>query len=265
MEELQHKTAVVTGGGTGIGLAIAKRFFAEEANVVIAGRREHVLRKAERQIAPDTNISKITASNECAYKVTDVTKESDIKELVDFALSRFGTIDILVNGAGIMLFESVEKSNFELWERIFLVNVFAAARLTAAALPHMREKKQGSIINISSISGLRGSAGSSVYCASKAAVISFTEAAALETASMGIRINCIAPGLVENTELGREMFSEDEARQAYERFRPLHPLGRNGTPEDIAELALFLASEKSTWITGATFPIDGGRHLTMNG
>lgn len=268
MGELKNKTAIISGGGTGIGLAAAKRFYAEEADVVIAGRREAILQTAAEEIENRTAAEgekKTLRTNRIVYKVTDVTDEADIQELVRYTMTRFGRIDVLVNAAGIMLFESVEKSTFEFWERLFSVNMFGTARLSAAVLPHMRGNKKGSIINISSISGLRGSAGGSAYCASKGAVIRFTEAAALETASEGIRVNCIAPGLVENTELGREMFSEEEALQAYKRFRSLHPLGRNGTPGDVAELALFLAGEKSSWITGSTFPIDGGRHVTMNG
>lgn len=257
MNQLQNKRAVITGGGTGIGAATAELFFREGARVVIAGRRESVLRDTRRRIAGD--------SQSFLERSADITLEEDIKSLIDFTLDRFGGVDILVNAAGIMLFNSVEESSIEFWKQIFAVNTFAAARLTAAVLPHMRKNKSGNIINIGSISGLQGNPGSSVYSASKAAVKSFTESAALEAASDGIRINCIAPGLVEATELGREMFSEEQAKAAYERFRPLHPLGRNGTPADVAELALFLASEKSSWITGTTFPVDGGRHITSNG
>jgi NAD(P)-dependent dehydrogenase (short-subunit alcohol dehydrogenase family) len=128
----------------------------------------------------------------------------------------------------------------------------------------MRRQRGGSIINISSISGLRPNPGSGVYNTSKAALQMMSQTMALETAGDNIRINVIAPGAVEDTELGDAAFGKDNAASFYPRLAALHPMGRNGKPEDIAEAALFLASRLSSWITGAILPVDGGRHMIMN-
>jgi NAD(P)-dependent dehydrogenase (short-subunit alcohol dehydrogenase family) len=147
---------------------------------------------------------------------------------------------------------------------MFDVNTFAPWRMSVAALPLLRQRGAGAIVNIASISGLRPFEGSGAYCMSKAALVMLTQVMALELAGEGIRVNAVCPGMVEDTGLGDAEFSRDQVAASYDRFRSLHPLGRNGTPADVADAVLFLAGPASSWITGAILPLDGGRHLATN-
>jgi meso-butanediol dehydrogenase/(S,S)-butanediol dehydrogenase/diacetyl reductase len=254
---LEHKVAIITGGSSGIGLEIAKTFHNEGARIAVCGRGEAALAKAKKEISQqEKDVRTIPA---------DVTREEDIQHLIKETVNTFGGVDIMVNAAGMMLFRSFEEMDTQFLENLFRVNTFAVSLCIARVIPIMQQRGGGSIINISSLSGLRPNGGSGGYCASKAAVNMLTEVAALEYASHNIRVNALAPGLVEDTELGKEMFDEQQRQAAYARFADLHPLGRNGKPRDIAHAALFLASEQSSWITGAVLPVDGGRNLTSNG
>ena len=254
---LTGKTAIVTGGGTGIGRAIAERFAREGASLLICGRRAEVVEDAAREIGAQ--------GGECRGIACDVTREEDIAHLTEVTREYLGGLDILVNAAGIMLFKSIAESDRELWNRLMDVNAYGPLRMFAHTLELMKMRGGGTVINLSSISGNNPFPGSAVYCASKAALQMLSGVMALEAAEHNIRVNCLAPGLVEETELGGDMFSPQQAEEAYERFRRLHPLGRNGKPGDIAEAALFLAGEGSSWITGAVIPVDGGRGITTNG
>ena len=147
---------------------------------------------------------------------------------------------------------------------MFELNTFAAWRLSVALLPAMKKAAGAAIVNVSSISGMRPFEGSGAYCMSKSALIMMSEVMALELAPERIRVNVVCPGMVEDTDLGNEIFSPDQVVASYDRFRPLHPLGRNGKPIDVAEAVLFLVSDESSWITGAVLPLDGGRHLASN-
>ncbi|HEY9593652.1 MAG TPA: SDR family oxidoreductase, partial [Spirochaetia bacterium] len=144
------------------------------------------------------------------------------------------------------------------------VNTIAPWMLSMAVVPLMRARGAGSIVNISSISGIRPFAGSGGYCTSKSALVMMSQVMALELAADRIRVNVICPGMVEDTELGDALFSPAQVQASYDRFRPTHPLGRNGKPADVAEAALFFASAQSAWVTGAVLPLDGGRQLTTN-
>jgi NAD(P)-dependent dehydrogenase (short-subunit alcohol dehydrogenase family) len=254
---LEGKTALVTGGGTGIGRAIAERFVREGASLIICGRRREVVEKTAREIRTD--------GGECRGVACDVTREEDLADLAKTAENHLGGIDILVNAAGIMLFKPTVESDRRLWDLLMDVNAYAPLRVFAHTFDQLKRRGGGAVINISSISGNRPFPGSAVYCASKAALQMLSGVMALEAAEHNIRVNCLSPGLVEDTELGREMFSPKQAEEAYERFKNLHPLGRNGKPADVAEAALFLAEERSSWITGAVIPVDGGRGITTNG
>ena len=180
------------------------------------------------------------------------------------ARERAGKIDILVNNAGVMRFGLLTEAPVSQWEALMRINALVPWRLMATAAPYMREAGGGSIVNISTISANRPSPGSGLYGASKAALQLLSKVMALELAADHIRGNVLCPGMVEDTELGLEMFGAEGSKRAYDRFRSLHPLGRNGTPKDIAQAALFLASEQSSWITGAVIPVDGGRHMASN-
>ncbi len=175
-----------------------------------------------------------------------------------------GGIDILVNNAGIMRFGQLDGTPISEWDQMMMTNAWGPWRLMVHVLPYMKEAGGGSIINISSIAGIKAFPGAGVYCASKAALQVLSQMAAMENASNNIRINCILPALVEDTELAAPAVGEGNVVQFYEKLRPLHPMGRSGKPSDIAEAALFFASEQSSYITGVLLNVDGGRHMATN-
>jgi len=256
MGVLDNKTAIVTGGGTGIGLAIAKRYLGEGAHVVICGRREEKLIEAVESISE--------GKERISYISADITREEDINRVVGFTVEKTERIDILVNNAGIMRFKKLENSDPDLWDMTLKTNTYAPWRFMVAVLPAMRKVGGGSIINISSIAGLKPFPGVGIYCMSKAALHMITQVMAVEVATDKIRINAICPAVVENTELSLPIFGEEGAQKYYEEMRLLQPLKRNGKPRDIADGALFLASDQSSWITGVLLSLDGGRHLATN-
>lgn len=256
MAQLENRTALITGGGTGIGLAIAQRFHKEGAFVVICGRRERVLEEAAR---------KISSSGERILQVpADVTVESDVNALIDTVVKAQGQIDILVNNAGVMRFGSLQEATIELWDQLMQVNLYAPWRLMVKVAPIMRKAGGGSIINLSSIAGSKAFPNSGVYCTTKGALQLLSQVMAMESAADKIRVNVICPALVEDTELANPIFGEENVPEFWEKIRPLHPLGRSGRPADIADAAVFFASEQSSWVTGVIFPLDGGRHMATN-
>ena len=253
---LEGYTALVAGGGTGIGRAIGQALHAEGAFLFICGRREAKLNEACSLISP--------SGERISAVVTDVTHAQDIERLVTAVRERRGGLDVLVNCTGIMRFGKLESLQPTALRDMLEINTIAPLQLSVAVLPLMRTRKQGSIVNISSISGMRPFEGSGAYCMSKSALIMMSQVMALEVASENIRVNVICPGMVEETELGDGVFAPDQVTASYARFRSTHPLGRNGKPRDVAEAALFFSSAQSSWITGAVLPLDGGRHLTSN-
>ncbi len=256
MEKMKDKTAIVTGGGTGIGFAIARRFHEEGAYVVICGRRREKLEKASSAISP--------AGERVLAVTADVTSEEDIGKVVRAAAAETGGIDVLVNNAGLMRFGKLEEASPDSWDLMMTTNVRAPWRFMVAVLPEMRKRGGGAIVNISSIAGIRTLPGAGVYCASKAALQAVTQVLAMEAAPEGIRVNALCPAVVEDTELADPIFGREKVSNFYDTMRPLHPLGRNGKPSDIAEAALFLASQDSAWITGVLLSVDGGRHMATN-
>ena len=256
MDMLKGKTAIVTGGGTGIGLAIARRFCEEGAAVVICGRREERLKEAAGTMAAGPGrVLPVRA---------DVTVEDEIRALVRMAEEKTGRLDILVNNAGVMRFARLDEADHAQWDLLMQTNVWAPWRLMVAALPALRRAGGGSIINLSSIAGIKSFPGAGLYCTSKTALQALSQVMAVEAAADGIRVNVICPALVEETELADPIFGQEGVPRFYEAMRPLHPLGRNGRPRDIAEAALFLASGQSAWVTGVILPVDGGRQLATN-
>ncbi|MFC1693075.1 SDR family NAD(P)-dependent oxidoreductase [Candidatus Latescibacterota bacterium] len=253
---LDGKTAIITGGGTGIGRAIAKRFHEEGAFVLICGRRKEKLSEAA---------GFISSSGERVFSITvDVTVEEDIIRLLKTTVEQTGKLNILVNNAGIMRFGGLHETPVEEWELMVTTNAFAPWRLMVHAVPYMREAGGGSIINLSSIAGIKAFPGAGVYCMSKAALQTLSQVMAMETASDNIRINCILPALVEDTELAIPIFGSEHVQDFWDKARSLHPMGRNGKPTDISDAALFFASEQSSWITGTLLSVDGGRHMATN-
>ena len=240
---LSGKVAIITGGGSGIGRGIALALAQEGAKVVIAGRTEEKLRRVAQEIGPN-----------CLPVQTDTGKATDISKLVDNAVQRFGGVNVLVNNAALLLPGTAESHTDDEWEQMFDVNVRGVWQLCRAALPHLRAAGGGSIINIGSVLSMVAARNRVGYTATKGAVLAMTRALALDHASEKIRVNCICPGIVDTEMVAR--FSLDESARRHR--IAMHPLGRFGQPQDIAQAAVFLASDESSWITGAAFPVDGG-------
>ena len=240
---LSGKSAIITGGGSGIGKAIAVAFAREGASVVIAGRDREKLQRAAAEIGPN-----------CLPVAADVSKPADIEKLIKAAIDKFKRIHILVNNAGVLLPGTTESLSEEDFDQTFHVNVRGLWLLSRAVLPHMRAAGGGSIINIGSVLSTLGARNRVAYSASKGAVLAMTRAMALDHAGEKIRVNCICPGIVETEMVAR--FSMDES--ARQQRIAMHPLGRFGQPEDIAGLAVFLAGDESAWTTGGVFTVDGG-------
>jgi NAD(P)-dependent dehydrogenase (short-subunit alcohol dehydrogenase family) len=235
---------------------VAKRFHDEGSFVFICGRRESRLRKSREYISP-------TGEGVAAIQA-DLTRGDDLAKVAESILARRGGLDALINCAGIMRFGSLETLEPKALREMLDINAVAPWQLSVAMLPLMRARGAASIVNIASISGMRPFEGSGAYCMSKSALIMMSQVMALELAAERIRVNVLCPGLVEDTELGDAIFSPEQVAASYDRFRSTHPLGRNGKPIDVAEAALFFASTRSSWITGAVLPVDGGRHLASN-
>ena len=250
MTRLAGKTALITGGGTGIGRACAVLFAREGAKVAVAARRAE---------PPAAVAAELSGAGNQAFAVTcDVTKSAEVERAVQSVVARFGRLDVVVNNAGAVLAATAEETSEADWDRLLGVNLKGTFLVSRAVLPELRKAGGGVIINIGSVLGLVGMKQRAAYAAAKGGVTLLTKAMALDHAHEGIRINCICPSLVE-TELIRELFSVVPDPEAHRRQRIAQiPLGRLGRPEDVAQLALFLASEESSWLTGAALPLDGG-------
>lgn len=270
--KLAGKTAIITGGGTGIGRAIAALFLSEGAFVAICGRRRGVLEETAGELMaeyfPGAGESREPGNPQHSpgvfFDTMDVTNPDDTRAFVEAVVQRTGGVDILVNNAGIMRFSSVEETDAEELQNLMDTNVVGPLRMMQAVLPSMTARGGGAIITLSSIAGHKALPGAGGYCTSKAAVTMISQVAALEWASRGIRVNVIAPGIVEGTELADPIFGPEGVPEFYSKLRSLHPLGRSGVPLDVARTALFLATEESDWMTGVMIPLDGGRHLATN-
>jgi NAD(P)-dependent dehydrogenase (short-subunit alcohol dehydrogenase family) len=250
---LTNKTAIITGASSGIGEAAALAFARQHAAVVAVGRRRDELEAVVREI-------EASGARAVACPL-DLTKDDAPSRIVATAIERFGSIDIVVNAAGIIGFGTIENTTDVAWDEMLDINLRAPFRLIRAAAPHLIERR-GAVVNVSSVNGLRSFPGLLAYCVSKSAIDQLTRCAALELAPKQVRVNSVNPG-VTVTNLHRRAGLKDEQYSAFlERSKETHPLGRPGRPEDIAELILFLASDRSSWMTGETIALDGGRHLT---
>jgi meso-butanediol dehydrogenase/(S,S)-butanediol dehydrogenase/diacetyl reductase len=247
---LKDKVAIITGGGTGIGRAIASAFGREGAKVAVLGRRREALESVARELSGKG--AQVNAV------VCDVTQSSAIAEAVADVERSFGRINVLVNNAGALSVTTVESISEEDWDRVIATNLKGPFLMTRAVLPALRRAGGGSIINIGSVLGLVAMKDRAAYCASKGGVTLLTKAMALDHAHENIRVNCICPAVVE-TELIKGLFSAtEEGTKLREARAATLPLGRLGQPQDIAELAVLLASDESSWMTGTAIPVDGG-------
>ena len=244
---LENKVALISGGARGMGAVEAKLFAREGAKVVIGD----VLEAEGHQTEAEINES----GGECLFLHLDVTDEEDWRSAIEGAVSRFGKLDVLVNNAGIWRGEGVEDTTVEVWDTVMDVNAKGVFLGTKLAIPEMRKAGGGSIINISSGAGLVGGSRGSAYAASKAAVRLFTKSTAIQYAKEGIRANSIHPGSID-TAMIIEVWQGNEVNR--EEAIAKTPLGRIGTPEDVAYGVLFLASDESSFMTGSELVIDGG-------
>lgn len=244
---------IVTGATSGIGRAAAVRFGRAGSAVLAVGRDTEQLQAVVAEID--------AAGGRGAACAADVTVRMSPEAIVRAALERFGGITTLVNAAGIIDSGSIESTSDEQWDAMMDINIDAPFRLMRAVAPHL-PSSTGSIVNVSSVTGVRAFPGVLAYCVSKAALDQLTRCAALELAPRHIRVNAVNPGVVISNLHRRGGMSEENYRGFIERARETHPLGRPGTPEEIADLIHFLASDAASWITGETISIDGGRHLT---
>lgn len=242
MKRFENKVALVTGGRSGIGRAIARRLSDEGARVITAQRGEDSEREA---IAADFGDPTVPAA------------------VVEDVVARAGRLDVLINNVGVMQEALAEEMSLEDWQRTLAINLTAPFLTIRAALPHLRKTK-GSIVNTGSIEGLGSNPGHAAYSASKAGLHGLTRAIAVDHGAEGIRCNAVAPGWID-TELNRGMTDAMPDPEAFRReIRRIHPVGRTGTPEEVAALVAFLAAEESSFISGQVYHVDGGRMARLS-
>lgn len=252
-KKFNDKVAFVTGATSGIGKACAVAFARAGAKVACVGRKEEALQRVANQIR--------NLGSEVLTIKADLSVAGEAERTVDQTIETFGGIDVLVNAAGHLSSGTIENTSLEAWDDMMNVNVRAPFQLMQRAAPSLIERR-GNIVNVSSVTGLRAFPGVLAYCVSKAALDQLTRCAALELAAKGVRVNAVNPGVVV-TEIHKRGGMSEEAYAAFlEHSKTTHPLGRTGKPEEIAALVLFLASDEASWITGASYSIDGGRGQT---
>ena len=244
---LENKVAFISGAARGMGEVMAKLFVQEGANVVIGDVLEDEGKKVEAEINE--------TGGQCLFVRLDVTDEAQWQQAIAATVARFGKLEILINNAGIYRTRRVEDTSSEEWDQVLAINGKGVFLGTKAAIPEMRKAGGGSIINLSSVAGLVGSADSAAYNASKGAVRLLTKSTAIQYAKEGIRANSIHPGTIE-TPMTAELLAGEAHRQ--DRMNRT-PLGRLGRPEDVAYGALYLASDEASFVTGSELVIDGGR------
>lgn len=249
----EQRVVIVTGATSGIGRATAEAFGRARAAVVAVARNESVLREVVEVIE--------AAGGRAASCPVDLTADSAPAAIVRTATEKFGGLDVLVNAAGIIASGTLEATTDQTWDQMMAINVRAPFRLMREAIPHLSARK-GAIVNVSSVNGLRSFPGVLAYNVSKSAMDQLTRCAALEMAPLGVRVNAVNPGVTVTNLHRRSGMGEPQYAAFLERSKETHPLGRPGQPDEVAELILFLASDRAGWMTGETIPIDGGRHLT---
>lgn len=246
---LNNKVAIITGGGSGIGEAIAKIFAREGAKAAITGRRKDELGRVVKDIA--------RAGGKALALPGSVTNETDVREAIASTIKAFSRLDVLVNNAGNLFHAGpLHETSDQIWDETFDIFTKGTFRFIRAAIPQMLKQGGGSILNISTIAGMKAIPGfpAHAYQAAKAAVNMLTKTVAVEYAKQGIRCNGICPGGVLTPPV-QEMLKDPSAKSFFE---SLHPMGRLGQPEEIAEAALYFASDESRWTTGSILAVDGG-------
>jgi len=249
MKILENKSAIITGSTKGIGLEIAKLFLEEGANVVINSRNQNDVSRIVEEL------SKKHGNNRVVGLAADVSDYSSCEKLINKCIEAFGKIDILINNAGVSLIKPSIEIRPEEWDQVIRINLYGPFFLSQLAAKHMIKNGGGSIVNIASIYGLGGLPKRAAYCSSKHALIGLTKVLATEWAHYGIRVNCVSPGYIWT-----EMEVKDVSLGDYtsEDIKQRTPMGRYGTSREVAEVVLFLCSDKASYITGANITVDGG-------
>lgn len=245
--ELEGKVAIVTGGNSGIGRSISELFSQEGAKVVIADIQEG-------EVAQNL----VKQGGNAKFVRTDLRESSQVQRLIEACVSAFGGIDIVCNNAGVGQNQLVSDTTEEEWDRIVDTNLKSIFLMSKYAVPHMVKRNEGAIVNTSSQLGLTALAGRAAYCASKAGVILLTKVLALEYAKYGLRVNCVCPGPIQTPMLEFTHNQEADPAEARRSIISRVPLGRIGIPGEIAQAVLFLASKRSSYVTGQHLVVDGG-------
>ena len=253
MALLGNKVALLTGAASGIGRAVALLFSEEGAALALVDLNQDGLKQLEQTLRAKG--AKVVAH------VGDISSESTVRKLVEETIATFGNVDVLFNNAGIDLQARIEETSETDWDRVMGVNVKAMFLLAKHVVPHMTRTGGGSIINVASATALIPIASRPAYIASKGAVVALTKSLALDLAASNIRVNCICPGAVNTPLVQGALSKEPDPKAALAAMMGRYPLGRLAEPEEIARVVLFLASSHSSYMTGATLAVDGGRTM----
>jgi len=244
----ESKTIIITGASSGIGLATARAFKKKGADILMVARSKSRLAQIAKEIGS-------------RFLAIDVTEDGAAEKIVGEAVMASGKIDVLVNSAGIIRTGNIMNTPIQEFDYMMDINLRSVFLLMQTALPFLKESK-GNIVNVSSVTGVRAFPNILSYCVSKAGLDHLTRCSALELAEYGVRVNAVNPGVVVTSLHRAGGMQEKQYEEFLEHSKTTHPLGRVGTPDEIAELIVFLASDKAMWITGETVSIDGGRFLT---
>lgn len=255
-EGLKNRVAVITGAASGIGRAAAFLFSQKGAKLVLTDIDADGLAEVDRALGAE--------NRPVVSQPIDVSDEHQVKGLIRLALDTYAQVDIICNNAGIGGdISSLDQQDAAVWQRVYDVNVMAAVYTTKHSVQHMQQRKYGAIVNVASVAGIRSGAGGNAYSASKAALINFTQTAACDLGAFNIRVNAVCPGLIE-TGMTKPVFDYARNTNKAHKLGSRCELRRYGTPDEVAQAILFLASDASSYITGQVLAVDGGNTASLN-